>query len=127
MKARCIQINAKANRFNKRFDCFNIRFKPFVNKSSLKPNAYTKDSAFVKNYADACTSKNDLIVQNHADACTTTDVPIVKNRADACTNTADLIVKNHADPCTNTDGLIVVFSNSYALKVINQYDKQALM
>ena len=57
MKARSVFINIKANRFNKRFDCFDIRFNRFINKSSLKAM-----------HADACTSKNGLIVKNYADA-----------------------------------------------------------
>ena len=65
MKARSIFINIKANRFNKRFDCFNMRFNHFINKSLLKTSACTiKDSAIVRNHVDACTSKNDLIVKN---------------------------------------------------------------
>ena len=120
VKARSIFINVKANRFNKMFDHFNIRFNRFINKSSLKTNACTKDSAIVKNRVDACTSKNNLIVKNHADACTNTDGLIVKNHADACANTDyliaknvnactstdDLFVKNHVDACTNIDDLV---------------------
>ena len=74
VKARSIFINIKANRFNKMFDRFNMRFNDFINKSSLKANACAiKDSAIVKNNVVACTSKNDLIVKNYADACTSTD------------------------------------------------------
>ena len=32
VKARSILINVKANRFNKRFDCFNMRFNRVINK-----------------------------------------------------------------------------------------------
>ena len=99
MKARSIFNNVKANRFNKSFDQFNIRFNRFINKSSLKTNGCTiKDSTIVKNHVDACTSKNDLSAKNYVNACTITDDLIAKN-VSVCTSTDDL-VENHADACT---------------------------
>ena len=107
VKTRSIFINVKANRFNKMFDRFDMRFNRFINKTSLKTNACTtKDSAIIKNHADACTSKNDLIVKNYADTCASTDDLIVKNDADVFTSTDDLIAKNYVNACTNTDDLV---------------------
>ena len=109
VKARSIFTNIKANRFNKRFDRFIMRCNRFINKSSLKSNACTiKDSAIVKNHADALTSKNDLTVKNYVNACTNTD-DLVKNHVDACTNTDDVCTNenepsaNENESCTNDD------------------------
>ena len=94
MKARYISINVKANHFNKSFGCFNMRFNRFINKSSLKTNTCAiKDSAIVKNLADACTSKNELIVKNHVDTCTSKNDLIAKNYVNACTSKMILVLK----------------------------------
>ena len=107
VKARSIFTNTKANRLNKRFDRFNMRFNRFINKSSLKTNVCTKDSAIVKNHVDACTNTDDLITKNCVNVCTSTDDLIVKSHVDACTDIDDLITKNYVNVCTSTDDLIV--------------------